>query len=97
VRVRRYGEGGQRQWCRVNALVLAREERRQNEVLSEVKRRHRARLGSITRKSMTRFVRMAMSDGGEVPPRPRNGKEGDDANWADVNLTGPKNEENQRG
>jgi hypothetical protein len=40
---------------------------------------------------------MAMSDGGEVPPRPRNGKEGDDANWADVNLTGPKNEENQRG
>jgi hypothetical protein len=35
VGVRRYGEGGQRQWCRVNALVLAREKRRQNEVLLE--------------------------------------------------------------
>jgi hypothetical protein len=28
---------------------------------------------------------------------PGRGKGGDDASWADTNLTGPKNEENQRG
>jgi hypothetical protein len=32
---------------------------------------------------------------GEVAPG--RGKEGDDASWADVNLTGPKNEENPCG
>jgi hypothetical protein len=38
---------------------------------------------------------MAMSAGGEVPPG--RGKGGDDASWADANLTGPKNKENPRG
>jgi hypothetical protein len=33
------------------------------------------------------------SAGGEAAPR--RGKGGNNASWADVNLTGPKNEENQ--
>jgi hypothetical protein len=36
-----------------------------------------------------------MSAGGEVAPV--KGKRGDDASWADTNLTGPKNEENPCG
>jgi hypothetical protein len=36
-----------------------------------------------------------MTVGGEAAPK--RGKEGDDASWADVNLTGPKNKENSRG
>jgi hypothetical protein len=38
---------------------------------------------------------MAMLARGEVAPR--RGKGGDDASWADTNLTNPKNEENPRG
>jgi hypothetical protein len=42
--------------------------------------------------SVTRRNGMATSAGGEVTPMM--GKEGDDASWADMNLTGPKNKEN---
>jgi hypothetical protein len=35
---------------------------------------------------------MATSAGGEVTPRRENA--GDDASWADTNITGPKNKEN---
>jgi hypothetical protein len=38
---------------------------------------------------------VATSIGGEAAPR--RGKGGDDASWADVNLTELKNEENSRG
>jgi hypothetical protein len=38
---------------------------------------------------------VATSAGGEVAPGRGNG--GDDASWADVNLTEPKNKENPRG
>jgi hypothetical protein len=38
---------------------------------------------------------MAMSVEREAAPG--RGKRGDDASWADTNLTEPKNEENQRG
>jgi hypothetical protein len=38
---------------------------------------------------------VATSAGGEVAPGRE--KEGDDANWADVNLTRLKNKENSRG
>jgi hypothetical protein len=41
---------------------------------------------------MTRHANVAMSAGGEATLRRE--KEGDDTNWAYVNLTGPKNEEN---
>jgi hypothetical protein len=36
-----------------------------------------------------------MSSGGE--PASGRGNVGDDASWADMNLTGPKNKENLRG
>jgi hypothetical protein len=36
-----------------------------------------------------------MSVGGEVAPM--RGKRGDDINWADTNLTGPKNKKYSRG
>jgi hypothetical protein len=39
---------------------------------------------------VTRCGSVTTSTGGEVAPRRRKG--GDDACWADVNLTGPKNE-----
>jgi hypothetical protein len=45
--------------------------------------------------SVTQRGGVATSVGGEVAPG--RGKRGDDASWADTNLTGPKNEENQRG
>jgi hypothetical protein len=35
-----------------------------------------------------------MSAGGEAAPKREKG--GDDASWADVNLTGPKNKKNTR-
>jgi hypothetical protein len=38
---------------------------------------------------------LVMSIGGAAAPE--RGKEGDNVSWADVNLTGPKNEENLRG
>jgi hypothetical protein len=41
---------------------------------------------------VTRRDDMAMSTGGGVTPE--RGKGGDDVNWADLNLTGLKNEEN---
>jgi hypothetical protein len=44
---------------------------------------------------MTRCDGMAMSARGEMAPG--RGKGGDDASWRDMNLTGPKNEENPRG
>jgi hypothetical protein len=43
----------------------------------------------------TRHGGVATSAIGEAAPGM--GKGGDDACWADVNLTGPKNEENSRG
>jgi hypothetical protein len=38
---------------------------------------------------------MVMSTGGESAPKRGNG--GDDVSWDDVNVTGPKNKENQHG
>jgi hypothetical protein len=49
-----------------------------------MKRRHRARLGSIESKSDT--------VGGEAAPERE--KEEDDVSWTDVNLIGPKNKGN---
>jgi hypothetical protein len=45
--------------------------------------------------SVTRCSGVMTSVGGEATPR--SGKGGDVVNWVDVNVTGPKNEENQRG
>jgi hypothetical protein len=42
--------------------------------------------------SVTRHGDMAISAGGEAALE--RGKRGDDVNWADVNLTRPKTEEN---
>jgi hypothetical protein len=60
----------------------------------KMKRRQRARLGSMERKHDT--TRWCDDDswrrGGT-----RREKGGDDASWADVNLTGPKNEEISHG
>jgi hypothetical protein len=44
---------------------------------------------------VTRDDGVTTSVRGEVAPRRGNG--GDDASWADVNLSGPKNEENLHG
>jgi hypothetical protein len=44
------GKGGRRRWCRFNALVSAREERRRDEALSEDEQMQQARLGSMRRK-----------------------------------------------
>jgi hypothetical protein len=44
---------------------------------------------------VTRCGSVTMSIGGEVAPG--RGKGGDDASWADANLTGPKNKENSHG
>jgi hypothetical protein len=44
---------------------------------------------------MTRHDSVMMSAGGEVALG--RGKRGDDASWADVNLTGPKSKENPCG
>jgi hypothetical protein len=43
---------------------------------------------------MTRRDGVTTSAGGEAAPG--RGKGGDDVSWADTDLTGPKNEENQR-
>jgi hypothetical protein len=44
---------------------------------------------------VTRRGGVTMSTGGEAAPGRKKG--GDDVNWANVNLTGPKNEENSHG
>jgi hypothetical protein len=44
---------------------------------------------------MIRRGSIATSAGGEATPG--RGKGGDDVDWADANLTEPKNEENSRG
>jgi hypothetical protein len=44
---------------------------------------------------VTRRVGVATSPRGETAPG--RGKEGDDVNWTDVNLNGPKNKENSHG
>jgi hypothetical protein len=59
-----------------------------------MKRRQRARFGSIGRKRDT-VRRLDDVAGGEATPRREKG--GDNANWTDANLTGPKNKENTRG
>jgi hypothetical protein len=51
-----------------------------------MKRRQRARLGSMGRKRDT--MRRRALAGGEMIPGRRKGV--DDASWADTNLTGPK-------
>jgi hypothetical protein len=53
-----------------------------------MKRRQRARLDPMEKKRDT--VRQAMTAGGEAAPGRENG--GDDASWADTNVTKPKNE-----
>jgi hypothetical protein len=60
----------------------------------KMKRKQRAHLGSIGRKHGM-AQREATLAGGETAPQ--RGKGGDDASWADVNLTGPKNKENPHG
>jgi hypothetical protein len=59
-----------------------------------MKWRQRAHLGSMGRKH-DMHDGMAMSVEREAALG--RGKRGDDASWADTNLTEPKNEENQRG
>jgi hypothetical protein len=60
----------------------------------KMKWRHRAHLASMGRKRERRDS-VATSTGGEATPE--RGKRGDNASWADANLTGPKNKENSRG
>jgi hypothetical protein len=43
---------------------------------------------------MTQHDGVVTSAGGEAPPG--RGKGGDDASWADANLTGPKSKKNSR-
>jgi hypothetical protein len=54
----------------------------------EMQQRQRARRDCTGRKHNC----VATSTGGEMTPERRRG--GDDISWTDVNLTGPKNEEN---
>jgi hypothetical protein len=44
---------------------------------------------------VTRHGSVATSDRGDAAPEREKG--GDDASWADMNLTGPENGENSRG
>jgi hypothetical protein len=61
----------------------------------KMKRRQRARLGSMGRKRDTRCGCVVMSVRGEAASGMRKG--GDDASWASADLTGLKNEENSCG
>jgi hypothetical protein len=72
------GEGGQRWWYRFNALVLAREGRRQDEALLKDKV-EAVSLSSLHGKE---------AQHGTVAPGWGNG--GDDTYWADGNLIGLK-------
>jgi hypothetical protein len=60
----------------------------------KMKRMQRARLGSMGRK---RDTARRHSDVVRRRSGTRERKGGDNASWADMNLTGPKNEGNSRG
>jgi hypothetical protein len=79
------GEGGWRWWCRFNASVSTREERRRDEALSEYEIESSSSYWLHGKKALHgAMVTWAI---GEVAPE--RGKGEDDTCWADVNLTEP--------
>jgi hypothetical protein len=88
MRVKRSREGSLWWWCEFNASVSVREGRRQDKALSKDEAEA---VNSIGRKRDT-VRRCDDVDRGETTPRREKG--GNNASWADVNLTGAKNKEN---
>jgi hypothetical protein len=78
VGVEQFREDGRSHWCEFNALILAQEERQQDEILpkDEVEAASSSRLNDVGRRR---------DNTGE-------GKGGDDASLTDANLTVSKNE-----
>jgi hypothetical protein len=90
--VGRSREGGRRRSCKFNALILSQKGRRLDKALTEGVAKATS-LSWLNEKKV--WYSMTTSVGWEVALR--RGKEGDDASWADTNLTGSKNKENSRG